>query len=356
MLRVLVGAALLFVAQAQAAPLSMTWQGRLVDAGGAPIHDEVTLVAELFDVPVDGTVQWSDSFVTNVDGGFFSIELGAGSALPIELFAGGDVYVQVRVDGQVMGERRKLTSVPFALVSAGVSVEATTPDLSTCTDTGAMVYDTAAEGLRLCTGSEWVWVQGGSGLEASGPIKLGDGGTCAAAADAGQIRWHDGSLEVCDGAGWDDIRHNDTGSVLYSHYETDNTSRNFGTSWAVGTTWSTHSLPGDTKVMVVGHVPGRNDTAGWGGCYTEYQVNINGTGWVSLGDSGFDMMAEQSDVIDSMNYSFIYDPGQSEDYTIQFRNRHRSYSATCKINGSHDITGGSVGFGFTNMTVLAIAK
>jgi hypothetical protein len=176
---------------------------------------------------------------------------------------------------------------------------------------------------------------------------------------------HD-SLSALDCNDGDTIRYNgtsgswecqpDKGRLVYSHFEYDSTDRAFGTGWADGRTWSAHTLPGNTVVQVVSHIPQRNDNAGWNGCYTEYQVQINGGSWVSLGDTGYDAMDNSGATIQSSTYSFLYDPGQSSTYTLRLKTRHQSYAGTCWINENHGIGTTGIGVGWSNVTLLAFTK
>ena len=327
------------VGTAGAAPMTLTWQGRALDAQGSPIEGAVELEVSLYESAGDEVADWSDAFDTTAAGGFFSVELGSGLALPSDLFAGGEVWVEVAMNDVPLTARQKLASVPFSMVSAGMSVQTQTPVDRSCDVQGAMVYDTAAHGMRVCDGTAWSWVSG----------------TVCDAGAVGNTRYDGGDLVVCDGTDWVDPNPR-SGELVFSNFEYDTTNRSFGGSWAVGRTWTQHAIPADTVLSVQAHIPQRNDATGWGGCYTEFQVNVDGAGWISLGDSGYEAMDNSGAAIQSSHFSFLYDPQKSSDYTVQFRQRHRSYSGTCWINENHGISSVGVGVGYTNLMLMAFKK
>jgi hypothetical protein len=326
---------------ASAAPLSLTWQGRLLDSLGAPVNGNQTLTVDLFGDVNAVTPDWTDDFSEDVDGGFFSVQIGSNTPLPTDLFSGGDVWIQVSTAAGALSGRQHLTSVPFSLVSAGITVDSITPNPFTCDTAGATVYDSAAAGVRVCDGADWKWVRSE---------------TCGPTGTAGLTRWSGTALQVCNGTSWTDVNQPSSGSILFTNFEYDSTNRTFGGSWAVGKTWTQHTIAGDTLLQVQAHVPQRNDTSGWGGCYTEFQVSINSGTWSSLGDSGYENMDSSGAAIQSSHFSFMVDPGQASQYTAQFRWRHHSYGGTCLINQSHGISITGVGVGWSNMMVTAIKK
>lgn len=85
------------------------------------------------------------------------------------------------------------------------------------------------------------------------------------------------------------------------------------------------------------HIPTRNDNESWGGIFIEPQVNINGSGWFSLGGTGYDLMYSGARCIGSYYNNILFDPAQSIDFTLQFRFYMASYDGSTTINGSHSI-------------------
>lgn len=136
------------------------------------------------------------------------------------------------------------------------------------------------------------------------------------------------------------------------HYDT--TTYNFSTTWAAGTYTPTYTMKAGSLIKVFLHVPGRNDSTGWGGGYNELQWSVAGASYLTLGSGGYDggVMNNGNQAIGTWNNTYLLDPGQSSDFTVIFRTYHKSYDSTFTINGSHDInaTSGSASGGEPNLT------
>ncbi len=113
-----------FVATAVAAPLGpgFTYQGTLSDPQG-PLSGSYDLVFTLWDAPGTGNpptggqqIGGADSHpATQVNGGVFTVELNAATQFGGTAFNGEARWVQVSVDGTVLGPRQKVTATPYAL-------------------------------------------------------------------------------------------------------------------------------------------------------------------------------------------------------------------------------------------------
>lgn len=154
---------------------------------------------------------------------------------------------------------------------------------------------------------------------------------------------------------YNDCTFNEGGSIVNSYVEYDDVTRNFTTAWADGKTWATQNYRGNSKLRVDIHIPIRvNNSTSWTGHYTELQYSLNGSGWVSLGHTGYDgMHITTTSEIDSYNHFFLLDITTPEACTIAFKTRHRSYSGDLIVNGSHEIIGNEF---FSKLVVMEIAK
>lgn len=109
-------AALLAPLAADATPLVLAHQGRLVDAGGVPLEGAFQLHLSLYDQASGGSPVWTETDNANLEGGYFSTLLGDGTPLPLSAFAEGDLYLGVAVDdAPELSPRLLLASVPTAL-------------------------------------------------------------------------------------------------------------------------------------------------------------------------------------------------------------------------------------------------
>ncbi|HVP57748.1 MAG TPA: hypothetical protein VMU02_06590, partial [bacterium] len=98
-------------------PRMINYQGRLVDATGAPLAGSHTVVFRIFGDVVGGAQLWTETqSVTADSAGIFGAILGAVD--PIDVDFDSPRWLEVEVDGQVLAPRREMTSVPFAFQAA----------------------------------------------------------------------------------------------------------------------------------------------------------------------------------------------------------------------------------------------
>lgn len=138
----------------------------------------------------------------------------------------------------------------------------------------------------------------------------------------------------------------------------DSTTRNVGTSWTLGRTWTNWGKKPNSYVILYMNVPARNDTTNWGGLYTDVQYSVNnGASWGSLGVTGYD-----GGIMDNGSYPIGHQNGyvllsQADIYQssqLKIRYLHRSYTGTTTINGSHDIQSGTSGMFWTTLMMHEI--
>ena len=161
------------VSVAHAVPLQVPHQGRLSDPSGAPLHGEHQLVFSLWDDPVAGTSDWSETYASvAIEGGYYTVVLGSQSPLDAEELDGSARWLQVAVDGQTLSARTPVLSAPYA-VRADTTSAVATGDVP-CTAAGQVRYHAGL--LELCDGTAWhpVQVQGTLGSTAASAA-----GSCA---------------------------------------------------------------------------------------------------------------------------------------------------------------------------------
>lgn len=130
MLRTLLLSALcLFATAAQAAPTTVTLEGRLFDLLGEPVTGEHTLSFYFFDT---GTTNdptnaiWSDAFDVQLDAGYYSVRLGAEGQQPLDsdefFMLSGELWFGMAVDnGPVLEPTLPVTESPFAMMAHHVA-------------------------------------------------------------------------------------------------------------------------------------------------------------------------------------------------------------------------------------------
>lgn len=136
-------------------PVSITQQGRLLDANGDAMQGSQTLEFALYDSASGGTLLWSDSVTANVDEhGVYSVTLGDSSQpIDAELLSDGEVYLSLTVSGEEFSPRLELTSVPFASLAQTAEVALSVAD-------GAVTSSALAPGAVTSTAIDSVgWSQ-----------------------------------------------------------------------------------------------------------------------------------------------------------------------------------------------------
>ena len=108
---------LLWPALAMAVPVELTHSGRILDAAGGGIDDTATLTFTLYDA--SNTALYAEDQEIRLNDGYYAALIGPTGqpALDSDVFDGGDLFIEVAVDGQVFGTRSRIASVPYAVRS-----------------------------------------------------------------------------------------------------------------------------------------------------------------------------------------------------------------------------------------------
>lgn len=126
-------------------PDVMNFQGRLLDANGEPYFGSVIVGFAIYDQISGGTELWSQSgAAVDVSDGYYSVEVGGASFLAC--LTNSACWLEVTLDGNILGSRTRLQSVPFALKAGNIRGEVLTVDGSTSrvgigTDTPSTTLD-----------------------------------------------------------------------------------------------------------------------------------------------------------------------------------------------------------------------
>ncbi len=101
---------------AQGVPQLINYQGRLTDDTGLPIDGAVEMRFRLLDADtITASVLWSETQSSvQVKGGIYHIMLGSVNPLPPSALSQADIYLEVRVAGEILRPRSRITSVAFA--------------------------------------------------------------------------------------------------------------------------------------------------------------------------------------------------------------------------------------------------
>ena len=159
---------------AEAAEVQLSWSGRVLDATGEPITGGVTAELRLYRAPTGGTAVYSEELPLQVTDGQAATVLGAEGGLDSGLFESSlPLYVAVAIaEGETfeeLGPRSPVTYAPYAAAAASVQLGLT----ETCDASSRGVFHAADGVLRLCDGSDWLFID---------TVRAGDGLTAESAA------------------------------------------------------------------------------------------------------------------------------------------------------------------------------
>jgi hypothetical protein len=98
------------------APQRIAYQGRVMRADGSSVGISANLVFSLYDAESAGSLKWTET-QNNVPiaKGIFSVELGAVSPIYPSTLSQANLWLEVRVNGEILSPREKLTSAAYAL-------------------------------------------------------------------------------------------------------------------------------------------------------------------------------------------------------------------------------------------------
>lgn len=184
---------------AHAAPASVSFTARIQDANG-PVNGEVDLTFALYALPSGGASVWKEQQSVQVDDGLVYASLGdqdpSGNPLDETIFDGAPLYLDVTVNGDHMGSRIPVLSVPYA-------IRATTADKLGDHDPSDFALSTHDhDGDYLPMGANLTCASGQkvTGLSAGGDVSCGpDQDTTYTAAVGGGLSLSSGAFSVAAG-------------------------------------------------------------------------------------------------------------------------------------------------------------
>ncbi len=124
-------------------PHTINYQGYLTTADNAPVSDTLNMVFALYRTQNGGNALWeSPQMSVPVLNGVFNVILGENSEIPDSVFNGGDVWLEIRINGVPLTPRQKVVSVGYSYrsinadyaVNAGHAVNADTAGFALIAD------------------------------------------------------------------------------------------------------------------------------------------------------------------------------------------------------------------------------
>ena len=110
--------------EANAVPLQLTQQGRLLDGSGASVTGVHTLTFRVYTDVTGGSVLWSESLSVQFNNGYYATVLGTdtqNNALDSDTLLNYPIYLEVQLDANTpMSPRQAINSAPYAQI-AGIA-------------------------------------------------------------------------------------------------------------------------------------------------------------------------------------------------------------------------------------------
>ena len=114
---------LLLSVPAQAVPLQLNQQGRLLDDNGEGLSGSNQMIFKIYDSEEEGDILWSDTLTSEFRNGYYSVLLGTddeNNPLDSTVLEQYPLYLELTLNGEVLSPRHALSSVPYAQI-AGVA-------------------------------------------------------------------------------------------------------------------------------------------------------------------------------------------------------------------------------------------
>ena len=104
-------------------PQLINYQGRLTNAAGQPVNTAVPMHFALMDGDTNtANVLWGETQSSvSVNQGIYNVLLGSVKPIPGSALSGATVYLEVKVSGETLKPRQRMTSVAYAIRSDNAS-------------------------------------------------------------------------------------------------------------------------------------------------------------------------------------------------------------------------------------------
>ena len=100
---------------AKSVPHTINYQGYLTTADNTPVDDTISMVFALYRQPDGGEALWQSSeMMVPVHNGVFNVVLGENEDIPDTVFNGGEVWLEIRINGAPLTPRQKVVSVGYS--------------------------------------------------------------------------------------------------------------------------------------------------------------------------------------------------------------------------------------------------
>ncbi len=138
-----------------AIPEYLTYQGRLKDSSGTALTGTYDFTFKIYDAVSGGNLVWSETQSSiSVSSGYFSVSLGASTALDLDFSVPYWITTTVNSDPE-MTPRTRVNAVGYAYTASGIETRSSPSD---STSGGRLYYDSDDGNLYLLDGVASSWV------------------------------------------------------------------------------------------------------------------------------------------------------------------------------------------------------
>jgi hypothetical protein len=104
----------------RAVPKLLNYQGYVTDSSGVPINNDLDMTFAIYDQESGGTSLWSETQTDiTVENGVFSVLLGSGTSLPVNVFTDNDCWLELTLEGtQTLSPRTRIISVGYSYTAS----------------------------------------------------------------------------------------------------------------------------------------------------------------------------------------------------------------------------------------------
>ena len=97
-----------------ATPQQFTHQGRLMDADGIGLSGQHEVHFILMDAEFGGDEYWNQEYGVEFENGYYSVVVGGEEDNPLDstVFESGNLWLELRLDGDILTPRHPITSAP----------------------------------------------------------------------------------------------------------------------------------------------------------------------------------------------------------------------------------------------------
>ena len=148
----------LLLSLAQAIPVQLSQQGRILDSNGTPVEGNQFIRFALYEELEGGNPLWEESLYLTVTNGYFSTVLGDNPLYPIDasLLATEELFLEIDINNTPLEPRQTLNSVPYSRIAEKAeSIDGGTVDAAQISVGGQLVVDGSGEWVGPSISPNW---------------------------------------------------------------------------------------------------------------------------------------------------------------------------------------------------------